>query len=380
MYLKIKIDFMIILGIITFSNMASPQALNIHEVCQRIKARASELVPSIKSSKPNVFETLGFLLNPASGIGTLKLEGDKLIKLESNESKQELLASDIPLVLFSPLDSVSKLEAEKFNSVQRSISDFYKKYLAPLERQASSSLNSAQETDCEARALQEGLTPELWNQFRHDISALLNLKERNFNANLQKTIDELAKTRDTVKVVYAVDFRIIKNIIQTAETQDFGGAQFDLAFIFHGGPDGALHDLMGQVVPPIFFENLKHRSLRRLLIFSCYPEKVFQYYKAEFQALVRQNVEVFFGVSQGVFKKSPLVDVELLPYFLDKTENFTTDSQRTETLEVAGPSRTRSIFQDSAIAAYKEVAQTRDQFPEISDSELSKYKGKSHEP
>jgi hypothetical protein len=115
-----------------------------------------------------------------------------------------------------------------------------------------------------------------------------------------------------------------KEILTTLNAVPFDGNPTDLVLTFHATEEGVLVDHRGLFVPRSFFQKLSPMlELRSLVIYSCFSEKVVQFYADELRQLqAERRTKIFFPISSGPLKNLPVASARLLGTFLTKQRDY----------------------------------------------------------
>lgn len=95
-----------------------------------------------------------------------------------------------------------------------------------------------------------------------------------------------------------------------------------VVLILHASKGGILTDFEGYAIPPLFFQKIKNYEIENLIIYSCHPIQVQQFYQQSFKELNTFGTRIFLPKLEGPLANLAATPLSLLPTFLKQVTHF----------------------------------------------------------
>lgn|GEM_PF-4991579 len=274
-------------------------------LCQKLQEQrrgADQAAPS----QPGFFSLLWYEINPGSAVGVAQLNAD--LRLEKSGNSHS--ANPVRTVIFEPghhepLEPSQKIQVDLLRA---SLKAYQSQYLAKLSLADTLS-------ECTMLAEQLGLSPERIGLASSDLKSYLKLLDQQLIAQLHEELSVVTVRFPFVQAVPIEGYKEIQNFLDSQNRND----SFDLVLVLHGAPDGSLQDLKREFLPPSFLESLVgHSSIRNIVIYVCFPDRVVHFYDQAFQNLLVSGQKIYFGLSQGILADYDVMSIGLFHNFFAK--------------------------------------------------------------
>jgi hypothetical protein len=175
--------------------------------------------------------------------------------------------------------------------------------------------------DCMKKASDLSLTDSELQEFDQQMKKGMQAHEAQYALFLAEQLKEKTVWDPGFQTAQANSY---KEILAAINLVPYDGSPTDLVLTFHATDEGILVDHRGLFVPRSFFQKLNGKlDLRSLVIYSCFSEKVIQFYGDELRELQTQRkTKIFFPISSGPLKNLPVASARLLGMFLTKQKDY----------------------------------------------------------